>query len=98
MRNGEWRMENERMTSEKIRVRVKFFAAPREALGVGEIEREIPAGSTVGELIDLLTQEYPVLRAYTRFVSVAVNRAYVGLQTELHDGDEVACLPPVGGG
>jgi MoaD family protein len=81
-----------------IRVRVKFFAAPREAVGAGEIERELPAGSTVGELIDRLTEEYPVLRAYTRFISVAVNRAYVGMQTELHDGDEVACLPPVGGG
>jgi len=91
-------MNNKTMNNESICVRVRFFAAPREALGVGEIEREIPAGSTVGQLIDLLTQEYPTLRAYTRFVSVAVNRAYVGLQTELHDGDEVACLPPVGGG
>ena len=77
---------------------MKFFAAPREALGVGEIEVELPAGSTVGELIGRLTEQYPVLRAYTRFVSVAVNRAYVGMQAELHDGDEVACLPPVGGG
>ncbi|MDY6875078.1 MAG: molybdopterin converting factor subunit 1 [Chloroflexota bacterium] len=86
------------MENGRVRVTVRFFAAPREALGVGEIELEIPAGTTVGELIDLLTKEYPVLRAYTRFVSVAVNRAYVGMQTELHDGDEVACLPPVGGG
>ncbi|MFQ6100158.1 MAG: molybdopterin converting factor subunit 1 [Anaerolineae bacterium] len=82
----------------KISVRVKFFAAPREALGTGEIEMEIPAGTTVEELIALLTEEYPALRAYTRFISVAVNRAYVGMQTELRDGDEVACLPPVGGG
>ena len=86
------------MKNRKIRIRVRFFAAPREALGVGEIEREIPAGTTVGELVELLTEEYPVLRAYTRFISVAVNRAYVGMQTELQDGDEVACLPPVGGG
>ena len=91
-------MKNETVCNETIRVRVRFFAAPREALGMGEVEREIPAGSTVEQLIELLTQEYPTLRAYTRFVSVAVNRAYVGLQTELHDGDEVACLPPVGGG
>ena len=91
-------MTNERMTNDKISVRVKFFAAPREVLGMGEVTREVPAGTTVGELIGLLTKEYPVLRAYTRFISVAVNRAYVGMQTELHDGDEVACLPPVGGG
>jgi molybdopterin converting factor subunit 1 len=98
MTNERGRMTNEQMTSDKISVRVKFFAAPREAVGAGEIVREVPAGTTVGELINLLTEEYPVLRAYTRFISAAVNRAYVGMQTELRDGDEVACLPPVGGG
>ena len=82
----------------RIGVRVRFFAAPREAIGKKEIEREVSAGTTVGELIELLTQEYPALRPYTRFISVAVNRAYVGMQAELHDGDEIACLPPVGGG
>jgi len=82
----------------EIRVRVRFFAAPREALGTDEIDLCMPAGSTVKDLIDLLTKKYPVLNSYTRFLSVAVNRAYVGMQTELHDGDEVACLPPVGGG
>jgi molybdopterin synthase sulfur carrier subunit len=92
---GDWRLE---MESGQIRVRVRFFAAPREAVGTGEIEKEIPAGTTVGELIERLTKEVPALRPYTRFISVAVNRAYVGMQTELHDGDEVACLPPVGGG
>ena len=86
------------MESGWIGVRVRFFAAPREALGRGEMEMGVPPGTTVGELVDLLTEEYPVLRPYTRFISVAVNRAYVGMQTELHDGDEVACLPPVGGG
>lgn len=83
---------------EKIKVKVKFFAAPREALGSDEMELELPAGSTVDDLIDTLQERYPVLEAYTRFLSVAVNRAYVGMRTELHDGDEIACLPPVGGG
>jgi molybdopterin converting factor subunit 1 len=81
-----------------MKIKVKFFAAPREALGKNEMEITLPEGSTVAELIEQLKQEHPILRAYTRFLSVAVNRAYVGMQTELHDGDEVACLPPVGGG
>jgi len=91
-------MKNEQMTNGQITVKVRFFAAPREAIGKGESEQGVAAGTTVGELIEMLTKEYPALRPYTRFVSVAVNRAYVGMQTELHDGDEVACLPPVGGG
>jgi len=86
------------MDNKQIRVRVKFFAAPREALGTEEIELEIATGSTVKDLIDLLKERHPVLEAYVRFINVAVNRVYVGMQTELHDGDEIACLPPVGGG
>ena len=81
-----------------MNVRVKFFAAPREALGESELDVTLPHGATVTDLIEHLKAEYPILRAYTRFLSVAVNRAYVGWETELHDGDEVACLPPVGGG
>lgn len=86
------------MERSRIRVRVRFFAAPKEALGTDEIALELPAGSTVSDLIDVLRDEHPVLDAYTRFLNVAVNRAYVGMKTELHEGDEVACLPPVGGG
>jgi len=81
-----------------MRVKVKFFAAPREAMGRGQIEKEMPPGSTVQELMDLLTEEYPVLRRYISSINVAVNRKYANLQTGLHDGDEVACVPPVGGG
>ena len=86
------------MNDEQIRVKVKFFAAPREAMGADEISLHVPAGTRVKDLIDMLPEMYPVLERYTRFLSVAVNRAYVGRQTELNDGDEVACLPPVGGG
>jgi molybdopterin synthase sulfur carrier subunit len=86
------------MTDRQIRVKVKFFAAPREALDENEIELVIPEGTTVEELLDLLKEKHPVLQSYVRFLSVAVNRAYVGMGTELHDGDIVACLPPVGGG
>ena len=86
------------MTDRQIRVRVKFFAAPREALGTDEIALDIPEGATVNDLIDTLREMYPVLDSYTHFLSVAVNRAHAGRQTELRDGDEVACLPPVGGG
>jgi molybdopterin converting factor subunit 1 len=84
--------------TEPIRIKVRFFAAPREALGTGELSMEVEAGTTVADLICRLTEQHPVLRPYTRFLNVAVNRAYVGMQTVLHEGDELACLPPVGGG
>jgi molybdopterin converting factor subunit 1 len=81
-----------------ISVTVRVFAAPREALGTGELDLELAHGATVQDVIEYLVSLHPLLRAYTRFLSVAVNRSYVGMQTELCDGDEVALLPPVGGG
>ena len=86
------------MNNKQITVQVKFFAAPREALGTSQIEMTLPAGSTAADLVERLKDAYPQLRPYTRFLSIAVNRAYVSYERELQDGDEVACLPPVGGG
>jgi MoaD family protein len=81
-----------------MKVTVKFFAALREVIGKPEIEQELPPGATVQDLLNLLTQEHPVLSRYVSHINVAVNRKYVDLQTTLQQGDEVACLPPVGGG
>ncbi|MEA3408116.1 MAG: molybdopterin converting factor subunit 1 [Chloroflexota bacterium] len=86
------------MRTEQMKITVKFFAAPRQALGTGEIEVAVPAGSTVEELLDHLVKEYPALDSYVRSLKVAVNRTYADKATVLQDGDEVACLPPVGGG
>jgi molybdopterin converting factor small subunit len=81
-----------------MKVKVRFLAVPPGALERTRMEVEVPPGTTVGELIDMLAQEHPVLRSYARFVSAAVNRTIVGMQTELYDGDEVLYSPPVGGG
>jgi molybdopterin converting factor subunit 1 len=82
----------------QIEINVKFFAGPREALGRTETDLTIPDGAEVQDLLDILTDRYPILAPYMATLSVAVNRAYVDRGTELRDGDEVACLPPVAGG
>jgi molybdopterin converting factor small subunit len=79
-----------------MKVTVRFFAGPRERLGVSDLVRELPAGSTVQVLVNDLVQAYPDLGSFR--CKYAVNSAYVPLGAELHDGDEVACIPPVGGG
>ncbi|MFC2030531.1 MoaD/ThiS family protein [Chloroflexota bacterium] len=81
-----------------MKVTARFLAVPPGALPTTRMEVEVPQGTSVGELIRVLAEDYPVLRAYTRFVSASLNRAYVGMQTELREGDEVLYSPPVGGG
>ena len=45
-----------------------------------------------------LVAEMPALGEYERTMSVAVNAEYARMATPVHDGDEVAFLPPVSGG
>ena len=78
-------------------VRVRFFASLRERLRAAEIEREVPAGATVAELVALLHDEFPAFTGAGR-VAIAVNAEYVGTAHRLADGDEVALIPPVSGG
>ena len=79
-----------------MKVTVRFFAGPRERLGVRELVRELPVGGTVQSLVDDLVQAYPDLASFQ--LKFAVNSTYVSPDTVLCDGDEIACIPPVGGG
>jgi molybdopterin converting factor subunit 1 len=80
----------------QICVRVRLFASYREAAGTSRLETALPAGARVSDLIAALAKEVPSLLA-TRGM-VAVNHSYVGSDTLLSDGDEVALIPPVSGG
>jgi len=81
-----------------MRVKVRLFGAPREALGKRELQQELPSGSAVQDLVDLLMEEYPALRSHSSMIRMALNRKYVSLEAQLREGDEVAFIPPVGGG
>jgi molybdopterin converting factor subunit 1 len=80
-----------------MEVRVKLFAGIREAVGASEVRRSCREGTTVGELWQQFQREVPGLPPQGR-IALAVNREYVTPDTELHDGDEVAFIPPVSGG
>ena len=79
-----------------MKVNVRLFAAPRELLGSSEITEELPEGTTLQDLVDRLHQRHSELETF--HLTFAVNTVYAPLEEKLHDGDEVACIPPVGGG
>ena len=84
------------MSPSQINVRVRLFASARECAGTTEIAHAMPAGATVGDLVAHLYETIPGLRDLR--LRFAVNAAYSDLDVELRDGDELACIPPVGGG
>ena len=81
-----------------MRITVKLFARLRDLAGTGELIREVSQPATVQDVWHELTAEMPALREYERTISVAVNAEYARMAAAVHDGDEVAFLPPVSGG
>jgi molybdopterin converting factor small subunit len=73
-----------------------FFAAARTSAGTG---REAVSGGTVAEVLDAARARYgPSFAAVLDASRVWVNGEPAPGEHMLHDGDEVAILPPVSGG
>lgn len=81
-----------------MKLRVRVFAALRERLGQGELALTAPDGLDVAGLQALLAEAYPALDLARQRFTVTVNRSYARPAQALHDGDEVALIPPVSGG
>ena len=79
-------------------LRVLAFARLRELLGFGERTLDVGAAATLEDVWTALTAASPEagrMRASTRFVR---NGVLADGATRVVDGDEIALLPPVGGG
>jgi MoaE-MoaD fusion protein len=78
-------------------LKVKLFAAFREITGQNELDLPFEGGTVADALAVLLTQ-YPALAGGMKSALVMINRQYAKRETILQPGDELAVLPPVGGG
>jgi len=81
-----------------VTARVLAFARLRELVGFGERPISVPEGTTMEGLWAQLAADAPQLpglRASTRF---ARNGELVDGSALVREGDEIALLPPVGGG
>ncbi len=81
-----------------MRIRVRLFAAYREAVGQGEMDLEVEEALSPLGLWRRLGEEHPPLLEFGHSTLVAVNGEYAPLDRPLKEGDEVAFIPPVSGG
>ncbi len=81
-----------------MRIQVLYFAVFRERLGRDGETLELAAGAHVRDALAALAVKHePIATLRTRF-RVAVNQDFTDEDAELHDGDELALIPPVAGG
>ncbi|MDN4038614.1 molybdopterin converting factor subunit 1 [Massilia sp. YIM B02443] len=85
-----------------MKVTLRYFAALREAVGVGQETLELPADvGTVGAVRELLRARGGVWAealAPEKAVRMACNQVMCSPETAVVDGGEVAFFPPVTGG
>jgi molybdopterin synthase catalytic subunit len=81
-----------------MKVSLLLFASLRDAIGERSLRMELDEGSTVADLKRRLGVEYPRVEPMLQTVVCAIDDDYVSFEQALHDGAEVALIPPVSGG
>jgi molybdopterin converting factor subunit 1 len=81
-----------------MKIKIFFFATLIDFVGAKVVELEVPAGTTIGMLIELLIKRYPKMASAQRSIIAAVNREYAAGEQIIPLGAEIALFPPVSGG
>ncbi len=78
----------------------KFFASLKSIAEKEEASLEIKNPITIDQLSDIISETMPKMGAIIREkkVMISVNQEMASADTIIHDGDEVAFLPPFSGG
>lgn len=75
-----------------MQIKIRYFAWLRERRGVSEEWMTLEAPCTVAHLFEQIFEQEPV------GIRFAINAEYVDGDALIDGGDELAFLPPMGGG
>lgn len=78
-------------------MKILYFAALKESLGLADELIEMPAAISAGELKTMLIKKHGK-QHFASNILCAVNQKIANDKTELNNNDEVAFYPPVTGG
>lgn len=81
-----------------MQLQIRLFANLREIFGQDFLRIDVPDEFTAGELPDLIHHHYPHASAALTNVLVAKNQIFADASERLTPDDEIALIPPVGGG
>ncbi len=81
-----------------MRIEVLFFGLTQDLTGFGRERLEIPENTTLHDLRRQYSHRFPPLGELGTSLLAAVNQEIGEPSRILHDGDEVAFMPPVSGG
>ena len=81
-----------------MNITVKLFAGARSQFGRDNVDVELPAGATVGDLRAALADDNPQLAALLSSSMIAIDLDYADSDRQVPTDAEIAVIPPVSGG
>jgi MoaE-MoaD fusion protein len=81
-----------------MRVKVLFFGMLKDLTGQSEASIDLAPSSTIATVFTYFAADFPKLHTYAPSIVMARNQEFAPLTTPIHEGDEIAFLPPVSGG
>jgi sulfur-carrier protein len=81
-------------------ITIKYFASLKSIAEKEEDSLDIESPISIDQLSDIISKTAPKMGAVIREkkVMISVNQEMASTDTIIHDGDEVAFLPPFSGG
>jgi molybdopterin converting factor small subunit len=81
-----------------MRLSVQFFSQVKEIVGADEAALDLPAGTTVADLLAQLYERFSKLEKWDSSILVGVGVDFVERDHVLQPDDQIAIMPPVQGG
>ncbi len=81
-----------------MQVQVQFFSNLKELAGESTRLIEIPQGSRVSDLLDVIYAGAPALRAWDKSILIGAGVEFVERDYVLRPNEDIAIMPPVQGG
>ena len=81
-----------------MKITLVFYAILQEEISDEPLLLEIRSGSTAGDIIKMLSEQYPSVADILKVTRLAHEDEYVDKLSILSDGEEYCLIPPVSGG
>jgi molybdopterin synthase catalytic subunit len=81
-----------------MKVTLRLFASVRDLVGERTVQVDVRDGATVEDVKARLGEDYPAVLKLLPVLAAAIDEEYAPADLPLHDGAEVALIPPVSGG
>ena len=81
-----------------MQIQVQFFSNLKDVAGESTCLVEIPQGSHVSDLLDVIYARAPALRAWDKSILIGAGVEFVERDYALRPNEDIAIMPPVQGG